>query len=75
MRSSDNGDEMSTMVNTVLSGFEYRAQKEEYDNLKQFFEENEDNYQYTGYTKEAINKPRMQVIKMSIFTSLEISLP
>lgn len=56
MRSSDNGDEMSTMVNTVLSGFEYRAQKEEYDNLKQFFEENEDNYQYTGYTKEAINK-------------------
>ena len=27
MRSHDNGDDMSNMVGTVLSGFEYRAQK------------------------------------------------
>ncbi|HCW8310054.1 TPA: DUF1672 family protein, partial [Staphylococcus aureus] len=27
MRSNDNGDDMSMMVGTVLSGFEYRAQK------------------------------------------------
>ncbi len=28
MRSNDNGDTMSNMVGTVLSGFEYKAQKE-----------------------------------------------
>ncbi|MDG5313688.1 DUF1672 domain-containing protein [Staphylococcus aureus] len=56
MRSNDNGDNMSMMVGTVLSGFEYRAQKEKYDNLYKFFKENEKKYQYTGFTKEAINK-------------------
>ncbi|HDJ3508082.1 TPA: DUF1672 domain-containing protein [Staphylococcus aureus] len=56
MRSNDNGDDMSMMVGTVLSGFEYRAQKEKYDNLYNFFKENEKKYQYTGFTKEAINK-------------------
>ncbi|HGZ8541637.1 TPA: DUF1672 family protein, partial [Staphylococcus aureus] len=35
---------------------EYRAQKEKYDNLYKFFKENEKKYQYTGFTKEAINK-------------------
>ncbi|HCY8850237.1 TPA: DUF1672 domain-containing protein [Staphylococcus aureus] len=56
MRSNDNGDDMNMMVGTVLSGFEYRAQKEKYDNLYKFFKENEKKYQYTGFTKEAINK-------------------
>ncbi|HHB5428400.1 TPA: DUF1672 domain-containing protein [Staphylococcus aureus] len=56
MRSNDNGDDMSMMLGTVLSGFEYRAQKEKYDNLYKFFKENEKKYQYTGFTKEAINK-------------------
>ncbi|NKO41790.1 DUF1672 family protein [Staphylococcus aureus] len=56
MRSNYNGDDMSMMVGTVLSGFEYRAQKEKYDNLYKFFKENEKKYQYTGFTKEAINK-------------------
>ncbi|CAA3770692.1 lipoprotein, putative [Staphylococcus aureus] len=56
MRSNDNGDDMSMMVGTVLSGFEYRAQKEKYDNLYKFLKENEKKYQYTGFTKEAINK-------------------
>ena len=56
MRSNDNGDDVSMMVGTVLSGFEYRAQKEKYDNLYKFFKENEKKYQYTGFTKEAINK-------------------
>ncbi|HFO0370701.1 TPA: DUF1672 domain-containing protein [Staphylococcus aureus] len=56
MRSNDNGNDMSMMVGTVLSGFEYRAQKEKYDNLYKFFKENEKKYQYTGFTKEAINK-------------------
>ncbi|HCY9471254.1 TPA: DUF1672 domain-containing protein [Staphylococcus aureus] len=56
MRSNDNGDDMSMMVGTVLSGFEYRAQKEKYDNLYKFFKENEKKYQYTGYTENAIMK-------------------
>ncbi|MBU7370085.1 DUF1672 domain-containing protein [Staphylococcus aureus] len=55
-RSEDKGDDMSTLVGTVLSGFEYRAQKEKYDNLYKFFKDNEKKYQYTGFTKEAINK-------------------
>ncbi|MCS5347779.1 DUF1672 domain-containing protein [Staphylococcus aureus] len=56
LRSKDKGDDMSTLVGTVLSGFEYRAQKEKYDNLYKFFKDNEEKYQYTGFTKEAINK-------------------
>ncbi|HEI7161234.1 TPA: DUF1672 domain-containing protein [Staphylococcus aureus] len=56
LRSEDKGDDMSTLVGTVLIGFEYRAQKEKYDNLYKFFKENEKKYQYTGFTKEAINK-------------------
>ncbi|EOD4452542.1 hypothetical protein CEJ92_06170 [Staphylococcus aureus] len=56
LRSEDKGDDMSTLVGTVLSGFEYRAQKEKYDNLYKFLKENEKQYQYTGFTKEAINK-------------------
>ncbi|WP_244053878.1 DUF1672 family protein, partial [Staphylococcus argenteus] len=56
LRSEDKSDDMSTLVGTVLSGFEYRAQKEKYDNLYKFFKENEKKYQYTGFTKEAINK-------------------
>ncbi|EOB8443748.1 DUF1672 domain-containing protein [Staphylococcus aureus] len=56
LRSEDKGDDMSTLVGTVLSGFEYRAQKEKYDNLYKFLKENEKKYQYTGFTKEAINK-------------------
>ncbi|MEJ3515468.1 DUF1672 domain-containing protein [Staphylococcus aureus] len=56
LRSEDKSDDMSTLVGTVLSGFEYRAQKEKYDNLYKFLKENEKKYQYTGFTKEAINK-------------------
>ncbi len=56
LRSEDKGDDMSTLVGTVLSGFEYRAQKEKYDNLYKFLKENEKKYQYTGFTKEAINE-------------------
>ncbi|MBU6130712.1 DUF1672 domain-containing protein [Staphylococcus aureus] len=56
LRSEDKGDDMSTLVGTVLSGFEYRAQKEKYDKLYNFFKDNKEKYQYTGFTKEAINK-------------------
>ncbi|WP_078161133.1 DUF1672 family protein [Staphylococcus aureus] len=36
LRSKDKGDDMSTLVGAVLSGFEYRAQKEKYDKLYNF---------------------------------------
>ena len=51
MRSHDNGDDMSNMVGTVLSGFEYRAQKEKYDNLTRFYKNNKSKYDYIGYTR------------------------
>ena len=69
LRSEDKGDDMSMMVGTVLSGFEYRAQKEKYDNLYKFFKDNEEKYQYTGFTKEAINKTQNVGYKMNIFIS------
>ena len=55
MRSHDNSDDMSNMVGTVLSGFEYRAQKR---NMITFTSSLTiiKKYQYTGFTKEAINK-------------------
>ncbi|HDA6444545.1 TPA: DUF1672 domain-containing protein [Staphylococcus aureus] len=56
MRSNDNGDDMSTMVCTVLSGFEYRAHKEELDNLTEVLKEYKSKYKYTGYTENAIMK-------------------
>ncbi|CAC8732857.1 TPA: DUF1672 domain-containing protein [Staphylococcus aureus] len=52
LRSEDKGDDMSTLVGTVLSGFEYRAHKEELDNLTEVLKE----YKYTGYTENAIMK-------------------
>ena len=39
LRSKDKGDDMSTLVGTVLSGFEYRAHKEELDNLTEVLKE------------------------------------
>lgn len=56
MRSNDNGDTMSDMVGTVLSGFEYRANKEKMDNLEKYLKDKEDKYHYTGFTDEAITK-------------------
>ncbi|WP_323703680.1 DUF1672 family protein [Mammaliicoccus sp. Dog046] len=56
MRSTDTSSEMEMLVGTVLSGFEYRGQKEKYDNLTQFYKDNSKKYNYTGFNKEAINK-------------------
>ncbi|WP_065317314.1 DUF1672 domain-containing protein [Staphylococcus aureus] len=54
LRSEDKGDDMSTLVGTVLSGFEYRAHKEELDNLTEVLKEYKS--KYTGYTENAIMK-------------------
>ncbi len=42
--------------------------KEKYDNLYKFYKDNEEKYQYTGFTKEAINKDaKMSDIKNEYF--------
>ena len=66
MRSYDNGDDMSTMVSTVLSGFEYRYQKEKYDNLTKYFKENEKNITIQVLLVRQFIKPKMLDIKTII---------
>ncbi len=76
MRSNDNGDDMSMMVGTVLSGFEYRAQKEKsmitYIN---FSKENERNINIQVLLKKQLIRHKTLDIKMNIFilhTLLEV---
>ena len=70
MRSHDNGDDMSNMVGTVLSGFEYRAQKEKYDRLYKFLTITKTNINILDLLKKQLIKHKMSVIKMSISTLL-----
>ena len=69
MRSHDNGDDMSNMVGTVLSGFEYRAQKK-YDRLYKFLTITKTNINILDLLKKQLIKHKMSVIKMSISTLL-----
>ncbi|HGZ7981229.1 TPA: DUF1672 family protein [Staphylococcus aureus] len=41
---------------SIISGFEYRAHKEELDNLTEVLKEYKSKYKYTGYTENAIMK-------------------
>ncbi|WP_394802782.1 DUF1672 family protein [Staphylococcus simulans] len=56
MRAKGESDELSTQIGKVVSGFDYKANKKEYDELYQYFKDNQKKYGYYGYTKEAINK-------------------
>ena len=67
MRSNDNGDDMSMMVGTVLSGFEYRAQKEKYDNLYKFLKIMKRNINIQALLKKQSTRRKMLGIKMNIF--------
>lgn len=49
-----NDEYSENLVMDVISGFEYRAQKEKYDNLFRYLAKNKNKYHYTGYTKEAL---------------------
>ncbi|MGV3129743.1 DUF1672 family protein [Staphylococcus simulans] len=55
-RAQEESDELATQIGKVVSGFDYKANKKEYDELYQYFKDNQKNYGYYGYTKEAINK-------------------
>ena len=54
MKVKKDGDGIANMLGTVLTGFEYRAHKKQYDYLYNYLDKNKDKYHYTGYTKEAI---------------------
>lgn len=56
MRAKGESDELSTQIGKVVSGFDYKANKKEYDELYQYFKDNQKKYGYYGFTKEAINK-------------------
>ncbi len=66
-KSEDKGDDMSTLVGTVLSGFENQGTKEKYDNLYKFFKDNEEKYQYTGFTKRKLTRHKIVAMKINIF--------
>ncbi|MHD0398643.1 DUF1672 family protein [Staphylococcus simulans] len=55
-RAQEESDDLSTLIGDVVSGFDYKANKKEYDELYQYFKDNQKKYGYYGYTKEAINK-------------------
>ncbi|MHD0398641.1 DUF1672 family protein [Staphylococcus simulans] len=55
-RAQEESDDLSTQIGKVVNGFDYKANKKEYDELYQYFKDNQKKYDYYGYTKEAINK-------------------
>lgn len=55
-RATEESDDLSFALAKVMSGFDYKANKEEYDKLYQYLEKNSNKYEYTGYTEEALMK-------------------
>ena len=75
MRSNDNGDDMSMMVGTVLSGFEYRAQKKSMITYINFSKKMKRNINIQVLLKKQLIRRKMSDIKMNIFilhTLLEV---
>ena len=67
LRSEDKGDDMSTLVGTVLSGFEYRAQKEKYDKLYKFLKIMKRNTNIQDLQKRQLTRHKIVDMKMNIF--------
>ncbi len=75
MRSNDNGDDMSMMVGTVLSGFEYRAQKKSMITYINSSKKMKRNINIQALQKRQLTRHKMSDIKMNIFilhTLLEV---
>ena len=66
MRSHDNSDDMSNMVGTVLSGFEYRAQKRNMITFTSSLTIIKRNINILVLLKKRLIKHKIQVTKMSI---------
>ncbi len=67
MRSNDNGDDMSMMVGTVLSGFEYRAQKKSMIIYINFLKKMKRNINIQVLLKKQLTRRKTSGIKMNIF--------
>ena len=66
MRSHDNSDDMSNMVGTVLSGFEYRAQKRNMITFTSSLTIIKRNINILVLLKKRLINTQIQVTKMSI---------
>lgn len=50
-----------------MSGFDYKANKDEYDKLYRYLEKSSNKYEYTGYTEEALMKTQEDGYKNKYF--------
>ena len=69
MRSNDNGDDMSMMVGTVLSGFEYRAQKKSMITYINSSKKMKRNINIQDLQKRQLTRHKTLDIKMNTFIS------
>ena len=67
LRSEDKGDDMSTLVGTVLSGFEYRAQKKSMIIYINFSKKMKRNTNIQDLLKRQLTKHKIVDMKMNIF--------
>ena len=72
LRSEDKGDDMSTLVGTVLSGFEYRAQKKSMITYINFSKITKRNTNIQDLQKRQLTRHKIVDMKMNIFISLQI---
>ncbi len=66
LRSKDKGDDMSTLVGAVLSGFEYRAQKKNMINYINFSKIMKRNINIQDLQKKQLIRRKIVVMKMNI---------
>ena len=67
LRSEDKGDDMSTLVGTVLSGFEYRAQKKSMTIYINFSKIMKRNINIQDLQKRQLTRHKIVDVKMNIF--------
>ena len=67
LRSEDKGDDMSTLVGTVLSGFEYRAQKKNMTIYINFSKIMKRNINIQDLQKRQLTRHKIVDVKMNIF--------
>ncbi len=67
IKSEDKGDDMSTLVGTVLSGFEYRAQKKSMTIYINFSKIMKRNINIQDLQKRQLTRHKIVAMKMNIF--------
>ncbi len=72
LRSEDKGDDMSTLVGTVLSGFEYEHKKKSMITYINFSKITKRNTNIQDLQKRQLTRHKIVDMKMNIFISLQI---